>query len=55
MINKRGMDDKSLRMIRREVSIMKMLHHRHIVQLWEVMEADNYLFLVMEYASGGEV
>lgn len=34
---------------------MKMLHHPYIIQLIEVMELDNLLFIAMEYASGGEV
>lgn len=34
---------------------MKLLNHPHIVKLYEVMESEEYLILVMEYASGGEV
>lgn len=39
----------------REVRIMKMLHHPHIVKLYEVIETKHTVFLVMEYASGGEL
>ncbi len=42
-------------MVTREVMIMKLLNHPNIVKLFEVMENDAYLILVMEYASGGEV
>uniref|UniRef100_A0A8C1WCW2 non-specific serine/threonine protein kinase n=1 Tax=Cyprinus carpio TaxID=7962 RepID=A0A8C1WCW2_CYPCA len=39
----------------REVRIMKLLNHPNIVKLFEVIETDKTLYLMMEYASGGEV
>jgi MAP/microtubule affinity-regulating kinase len=34
---------------------MKQLDHPNIVKLYQVMETDQTLYLVMEYAAGGEV
>ncbi|KAI3353648.1 hypothetical protein L3Q82_004828 [Scortum barcoo] len=39
----------------REVRIMKTLNHPNIVQLFEVIQTEKTLYLIMEYASGGEV
>uniref|UniRef100_A0AAR2M4M9 non-specific serine/threonine protein kinase n=1 Tax=Pygocentrus nattereri TaxID=42514 RepID=A0AAR2M4M9_PYGNA len=45
----------SLSILFREVRIMKGLNHPNIVQLFEVIETEKTLYLIMEYASGGEV
>lgn len=39
----------------REINILQSVKHRHIVKLWEVLETDTYIGMVMEYASGGEL
>ena len=38
-----------------EVSILKRISHRNIVQLYEVLETHGRLFIVMEYCSGGDL
>ncbi|KAJ3165319.1 MAP microtubule affinity-regulating kinase 1 [Irineochytrium annulatum] len=48
-------DEYSLRNIHREAQIMRLLDHPNIIQLFEVMETKKELFLVLEYAAGGEV
>jgi len=55
VIDKKTMNQSSLNKLFREVRIMKMLHHPNVVQLFEVIETDRTLHLVMEYANGGEV
>ncbi|KAK4474864.1 hypothetical protein MN116_001977, partial [Schistosoma mekongi] len=39
----------------REVRVLKSLNHPNIIKLLEVIESEKHLYLVMEYASGGEV
>ena len=34
---------------------MKLVDHPNIVKLFEVIEERNFMYLIMEYASGGEV
>ncbi|CAI5972102.1 unnamed protein product [Closterium sp. NIES-64] len=41
--------------IKREVSIMKMVRHPNIVQLIEVLASRNKIFMVLEFAAGGEL
>lgn len=42
-------------MVYREISIMKMLRHQNIIRLYEIIDTEKVIFLIMEYASGGEV
>ncbi|KAJ7379792.1 hypothetical protein OS493_012538 [Desmophyllum pertusum] len=55
IIDKTQLNPSSLQKLFREVRIMKFLDHPNIVKLYEVIETDKTLYLVMEYASGGEV
>ncbi|KND04485.1 CAMK/CAMKL/MARK protein kinase [Spizellomyces punctatus DAOM BR117] len=55
VIDKTTLDEKKLSKLYREVRIMKLLHHPNIVKLYEVIETKSTVFLVMEYASGGEL
>ncbi|CAH1791800.1 unnamed protein product [Owenia fusiformis] len=55
IIDKTQLNPSSLQKLFREVKIMKMLDHPNIVKLFEVIETEKTLYLVMEYASGGEV
>ncbi|KAI5626761.1 MAP/microtubule affinity-regulating kinase 4 isoform X3, partial [Silurus asotus] len=55
IIDKTQLNPTSLQKLFREVRIMKSLNHPNIVQLFEVIETEKTLYLIMEYASGGEV
>ncbi|KAJ8280712.1 hypothetical protein GJAV_G00058070 [Gymnothorax javanicus] len=55
IIDKTQLNPSSLQKLFREVRIMKGLNHPNIVQLFEVIETEKTLYLIMEYASGGEV
>ncbi|XP_020342709.2 MAP/microtubule affinity-regulating kinase 3 isoform X22 [Oncorhynchus kisutch] len=55
IIDKTQLNPNSLQKLFREVRIMKLLNHPNIVKLFEVIETERTLYLVMEYASGGEV
>ncbi|XP_073260004.1 SNF1-related protein kinase catalytic subunit alpha KIN10 isoform X1 [Populus alba] len=50
-MKKKGMEEKA----RREIKILKMLTHPHIIRLYEVIETSSDIFVVMEYAKCGEL
>mmetsp|Transcript_42611 Transcript_42611/g.70586 ORF Transcript_42611/g.70586 Transcript_42611/m.70586 type:complete len:493 (-) Transcript_42611:501-1979(-) len=41
--------------IKKEISIMKMIKHRHVVQLLEVLASRTKIFIVLELITGGEL
>nr|XP_054591874.1 serine/threonine-protein kinase SIK3 homolog isoform X2 [Nothobranchius furzeri] len=55
IVDKTQLDDENLKKIFREVQIMKLLKHPHIIRLYQVMETEKMIYLVTEYASGGEI
>jgi len=41
--------------VKREISILKVVHHPHIVQLYEIIETKKEIYMVTEYAENGEL
>ena len=41
--------------VSREIHILKLIRHPNIIQLYEIIETPKKLYLIMEYASGGEL
>ena len=41
--------------IKREISIMKIVHHRYIVEMIEVLASKTKIFIVIELVTGGEL
>ncbi|CAD8151667.1 unnamed protein product [Paramecium octaurelia] len=41
--------------VTREIHILKLIRHKHVIQLYEIIETKRYIFLVMEFCDGGEL
>ncbi|KAF8820911.1 calcium-dependent protein kinase CDPK2 [Cardiosporidium cionae] len=44
-----------MRCIHREINIMYQLKHPNVVKLYDTLEDDEFVYLVMEYCAGGEL
>ena len=41
--------------INREIQILKLFRHPHIIKMYEVITTPTDIFMIMEYVPGGEV
>ncbi|CDW85359.1 protein kinase domain containing protein [Stylonychia lemnae] len=48
-------DQSDVERVTREIHILKIVRHPNVIQLYEIIETSRQLFLIMEYASGGEL
>jgi len=54
-IEKKFIDQEELKLLGREIDIMKKVQHRNVLRLIEIYETDSHLSLVMELVNGGEL
>ncbi|KAH7428735.1 hypothetical protein KP509_09G015000 [Ceratopteris richardii] len=47
--------DNLVDQIKREISVMKLVKHPNVVELFEIMASKSKIYFVLEYASGGEL
>ena len=55
ILDKTKLDQKTQRLLSREISSMEKLHHPNVIRLYEVVETLAKLYMVMEFAGGGEL
>jgi serine/threonine-protein kinase NIM1 len=55
ILDKTKLDERTQRLLLREITSMERLHHPNIIRLYEVIEIPNEIYIVTEYAPGGEL
>ncbi|XP_076139529.1 serine/threonine-protein kinase NIM1 [Alosa pseudoharengus] len=55
VLDKTRLDGQSQRMLSREISSMEALQHPNVVRLYEVVETPSRMYMVLEYAGGGDL
>ncbi|KAI9593935.1 kinase-like domain-containing protein [Syncephalis fuscata] len=56
LIRKENVDSSTrLAKIKREIMVLRSVRHPNVVRLFDVIETEKYIGIVMEYASGGEL
>lgn len=55
IINREKLSESVLQKVEREIAIMKLIEHPHVLALYDVYENKKYLYLILEHVSGGEL
>jgi 5'-AMP-activated protein kinase catalytic alpha subunit len=51
----RIVDISDVERVAREIHILKLIRHPHVIQLYEIIETPRQLYLILEFAPGGEL
>ena len=52
---KKNMDKSDMELAKVEIDILKIAQHPNIIKLYDVFENENYIYIIMEYCSGGDL
>ena len=52
---KKDMDKSDLELAKTEIDILKISQHPNIIKLYDMYENENYIYIIMEYCSGGDL
>ena len=52
---KKSMDKSDLELAKVEIDILKISQHPNIIKLYDIYENENYIYIIMEYCSGGDL
>ncbi len=52
---KTNMRNDQLTLIKTEIDILKICHHKNIIKLYDIFENENFFYIIMEYCPGGDL
>ena len=55
IINKKLVTAIDVQQVKTEIDILKIAKHPNIIQLYDVLENENYIYIIMEYCAGGDL
>ncbi|KAH9394599.1 Serine/threonine-protein kinase brsk1 [Tyrophagus putrescentiae] len=55
IVNREKLSESVLQKVEREIAIMKLIEHPHVLGLFDVYENKKYLYLILEHVCGGEL
>src|SRR3569833_1432823 len=54
IVKKKELSLKDQELLKREIEVLKICQHPYIIRLNDVFENQDYIYIVMEYLSGGD-
>jgi len=55
IMNKKDMNNQDLELVKTEIEILKICQHPYIIRLYDVFENIDYIYIIMEHCSGGDL
>ncbi|CAF0824075.1 unnamed protein product [Adineta steineri] len=55
IVNREALSESVLLKVEREIAIMKLIEHPHVLRIHDVYESRKYLYLILEHVAGGEL
>jgi len=55
IMNKKDMNNQDLELVKTEIEILKICQHPNIIQLYDVFENLEFIYIIMEHCSGGDL
>jgi len=55
IMKKKDMNNEDLELVKTEVEILKICQHPQIIQLYDIFENLDYIYIIMEHCSGGDL